>query len=46
MQQALFFSFLKKTKAIKQKKLMNIKSLFSNDANKNEAINIFGCKSI
>ena len=45
IQQALFFSFLKKTKPINQKK--NHKHYLSNNgANKNEAINILGFKPI
>ena len=44
LQQALFFSLLKKTKLIKEKKTLPL--VFNNGVNKNEAINILGSKPI
>ena len=44
IQQTLFFSFLKETKPTKQKKPLT--QSFNNGANKNEAINVLGFKSI
>ena len=44
LQQALFFSLLKKTKLIKEKKTLPL--VFNNGVNKNEAINILGSKTI
>ena len=44
IQQTLSFSFLKKTKLIIQKEYWHY--LFNDGANKNEAINIIGFKSM